>query len=173
LPVLPPPTGSFADKVIYFQCYPPTKPYHDGSDEKAREFWQTLTASIPAFLHDIETSPFPEEFRDGRFFVKRFHHPEIIELISDASPVAPLGGLLLKWASQRGGQVEGPAAELFEGLKVWNEGSLRDYSSSARHFGHQLGRLQDLPGYGEHIRRGVRYVGKARWRQRIWTITAT
>ena len=175
LPVLPPPTGSFADKIIYLRCYPPEKPYHDGTEEAAKEFWQRLVGAIPAFLHDVENTPIPDQLRASRFYVKEFHHPDIVELISGAAPVAPLGELITKWLSDIGHAVEGSASEIFEQLRSWYkeryDANLTGYSKSARHFGHQLSALREFPGWRERIAPGHRYVGPHRWKQTIWKIT--
>src|SRR4029077_2928551 len=61
LPVLPPPTGSFADKIIYLKCYSPEKPYHDGTEQAGKEFWHRLVGAIPAFLRDLENTPIPDQ----------------------------------------------------------------------------------------------------------------
>jgi hypothetical protein len=165
--VLPPLSQDFADKIIYLKCYQPLEPYHDGSDEHSREFWNQLVAAIPAFLHKIETLPLPDEFRKCRFYVKEFHHPEIVELISGASPVASLGELITKWLTDIAHDVEGPASDLFEQLKHWyrdhyDEKTLSGYSSGSSHFGHQLRALSELPGWSKRIFRSDRRVGEHR-----------
>jgi hypothetical protein len=87
------PTDSFTDKIIYLRCYKPLESYHDGSAKASKAFWQRLKESIPAFLYKIENNEFPAEYRESRFFVKEFHHPDVVSLIASNSPVAPLGEL--------------------------------------------------------------------------------
>ena len=67
--VLPPPTGSFADKIIYLQCYAPVEPYHDGSAEERKAFWERLMGALPAFLWEVDNLELPEEMRDGHDFL--------------------------------------------------------------------------------------------------------
>ena len=169
--VLPPPTDSFADKIIYLKCFPPATPYHDGSEEAARAFWQRLMAAVPAFLDEVETTHIPEQLRSSRFYVREFHHPAVIELITDASPVAPLGELLGSWVSEMGEPVTGFAGEIFEQLSSWvGTNRINRYSKSAGHFGHQLSRLREFPRWSNRIRRVDRRIGANRQRQSLWEI---
>jgi len=176
LAVLPPLSDDFADKIIYLKCYPPTNQYHDGSTEGAREFWQRLLGAIPAFLYQIETLPLPEQYRKSRFYVREFHHPDIVELIAGASPVGPLGELITRWLSETGGEIEGATSEIYEGLRAWYSqalsGKLTDYSKSPGAFVHQLRRLSELPGWEERIRRSERRIGENRQRQTVYKITS-
>ena len=169
------PLVPFADKIIYLKCYSPEKPYHDGTEQAGKEFWHRLVGAIPAFLRDLENTPIPDQLRASRFYVKEFHHPEIVELISDAAPVAPLGELIAKWLADIDRAIEGSASEIFEQLRSWYKErydvNVTGYSKSARHFGHQLSALRELPGWRERIARGDRYVGAHRWKQTIWKIT--
>ena len=174
LAVLPPLSDDFADKIIYLKCYPPVKAYHDGSTEGAREFWQRLLGAIPAFLYEIENTPLPEQYRKSRFYVREFHHPDVIELMAGASPVGPLGELITRWLGEISGEVEGPASEIYEKLRGWYSrelsGKLMDYSKSAVAFSHQLRRLSELPGWGERIIKGERRIGNKQ-KQTIYKIT--
>jgi len=166
--VLPPPTDSFIDKVIYLKCYAPAEPYHDGSAAGRSAFWQRLMEALPAFLWEVDNLELPEEMRDSRFFVKAWHHPRIVELIEDASPVASLGELLASVIEkQRGGTpLEGTAVEIYKEL-----GSvLSGISNNAAHFGHQLERLGKLEGWKDCISRSDRRIGPNKQRQTLWKI---
>ena len=173
--VLPMPMDSFADKIIYLKCYKPLEPYHDGSAKASKAYWQKLVKSIPAFLHKIENTQLPDEYRDSRFFVKEFHHPDVVSLIAGSSPVAPLGELIIRFLLQRGGKIEGSVAEIFEELKEWNKEKrgLADYSSSAAHFGHQLYSLSELPSWKNSMIRSTRRVGGREKNQMevVWSIS--
>ena len=173
--VLPMPTDSLADKIIYLRCYKPLKPYHNGSAKASKAYWQELIKSIPAFLHKIETTQLPDEYRDSRFFVKEFHHPDVVSLIAGSSPVAPLGELIIRFLLQRGGAIEGSVAEIFEELKEWNKEKrgLADYSSSAAHFGHPLYSLSELPSWKNRMIRSTRRVGGREKNQMevVWSIS--
>ena len=171
--VLPPPTDSFFDKIIYLQCYAPAAPYHDGSEEARKAFWQRLVDALPAFLYELENLELPKSCRASRFFVKEFHHPRVVELITTTSPVSSLGELFISLIKKNDGEpIEGTAAEIYS--KLWSsEGLLlKGYSRSAAHLGHQLARLQKLPGWENQITRTERRIPPSRWHQTIWKISA-
>ena len=112
--VLPPLDDSFSDKIIYLRCYPPPRPFHDGTEDGRREFWKQLVSAIPAFIHEVESIEIPERYLgSSRFYVREFHHPHVVELINDADPVAPLGEFIDEWMTSESLQVvEGSAAEI-------------------------------------------------------------
>ena len=112
--VLPPPADSFFDKIIYLQCYAPATPYHDGSEDARKAFWQRLVDALPAFLYELENLELPHKLRASRFFVKEFHHPHIVDLIASGSPVASLGDLLLSVIKNNDGEpLQGTASEIY------------------------------------------------------------
>ena len=152
--VLPPLDESFSDKIIYLRCYPPQHPFHDGTEDARREFWQRLVSAIPAFIHELESVAIPDRYLgSSRFYVREFHHPGVIELISGADPVAPLGELIHDWMSDEGlREVENTASGILDQLTMWaTESRIRQYTKSARHFGHQISRLKSLPGWDARI----------------------
>jgi hypothetical protein len=175
LAVLPPLSEDFADKIIFLKCYPPPEPYHSGSEDERRAFWERLMEGIPGFIHEVENMSFPAEFRKSRFFVREFHHPHILELMADAAPVAAIGELILKWLGGLGGQTEGSAMEIFENLRTWYQDAydtknFSTYSSSPTHFSHQLRKLKDLPEWGQRISKGERFFGPHRQKQTVWKV---
>ena len=149
--VLPPVDESFGDKIIYLKCYPPADPFHDGSEGGRTAFWKSLTDAIPAFLEIVDSYELPVERRGSRFFVREFHHPEVLEAINGAASETPLGELIDEFLRIRKEPLEVTASTLFEMLKSTNTGSISAYSRSVRHFGHQLSRLSKLPRWKERI----------------------
>ena len=138
--VLPPIDESFGDKIIYLKCYPSELPFHDGSEDGRVKFWNSLIDSIPAFLEVVDSYELPEDRRGARFYVREFHHPEVMEAINGAAPESPLGELIDQWLIERKelDPVEATASRLFEMLKDSNGSNLLAYTKSVRHFGHQL-----------------------------------
>jgi Family of unknown function (DUF5906) len=174
--ILPSPTDNFKDKIIYLKCYQPLEPYHDGTEEAGQEFWENLVAAVPAFLHQIETTPTPERYRASRFYVKDFQHPAVVELIANAQPVARLGELIDRWLENVGQAVEGSASEILEQLRSWykehQEANLTGYSKDAAHFGRQLSELSELPIWAGRIAKvGDRRVGPNKSHKTIWRIS--
>ena len=174
--VLPPLDESFFDKIIYLRCYPPQHPFHDGTEDARREFWERLVSAIPAFIHELELVAIPDRYLgSSRFYVREFHHPLVIELVAGADPVAPLGELILSWMSGESlPMVEGTSAEILDQLINWaGENRVRQFTKSARHFGHQLSRLKNLPGWGDRVSASPVRIGGRERNQRVnrWEIT--
>jgi hypothetical protein len=168
--VLLPPTDSFFDKIIYLQCYAPLEPYHNGSKEGRRAWRQRLMEALPAFLWEVDNFELPEEMRSSRFGVKEFHHPRIVELIEEASPVAPLGELLVSMIEKQreGKPLEGTAVDIYGELGP----ALKGISNNVGHFGYQLKRLMKLEGWKDCVSREEIRVGPNRQKQTIWKIVA-
>jgi hypothetical protein len=125
--------------------------------------------ALPAFLWEIDNFEMPEELRDSRFFVKAWHHPRVVELIEDASPVAPLGELLASEIEKRGGKpLEGTATEIYKELGP----VLSGIASSAAHFAHMVKRLQKLEGWKNYVTDDEVRIGPNRMKQTKWTIVA-
>lgn len=173
--VLPPPDESFGDKIIYLKCYPPARPFHDGSDEGRARFWESLTGALPAFLDDVDSFEAPEDRRASRFYVREFHHPDVLEAINGASPEGPLGELIDQWLSDRREvePIEKEASELFQMLRDANPYTLSGYTKSPRHLGHQLSRLSRLPRWKGRIEKRPRRIGGREMNQQVnfWRIT--
>ncbi|MEI6071347.1 MAG: hypothetical protein WCS31_06120 [Verrucomicrobiae bacterium] len=160
--VLPPVDETFGGKIIYLMCHEPPEPFSDGTDAGRAEFWDRLTAAIPAFLASVDSCEIPEDRRDSRFYVKEFHHPEVLEAINGAAPEAPLGELIDRWAAAAHPTepFEARAADILEQLGEWaTPAHVRLFTKSARHFGHQLSRLSRLPQWAGRIERVTRRVG--------------
>jgi len=153
--VLPPVDESFGDKIIYLRCYPPAKPFSDGSEEGRQAFWNKLIEAVPAFLASVDSCDIPEDRRGSRFYVREFHHPEVLEAINGAAAEAPLGELIDRWLESRvdDSEVEARSADLLESLSNFTggPGKIRMFTQSARHLGHQLSRLSRLPQWQGRI----------------------
>lgn len=157
--VLPPPDDSFGDKISYLKCYPPAEPFHDGTDEGRAAFWQSLVDAIPAFLYKVDTLEPSEEFRSSRFFVREFHHPDILEAIFANAQESPLAEFIDEWIEADGTQ-EGTASELLRDLTEWSDISrVRMFTQSVRHFGFQLGRIAKLPHWKGRINKDPVRIG--------------
>ena len=174
--VLPPPDESFGDKIIYLKCYPPSKPFHDGSDEGRGLFWKRLNDSIAAFLDDVDSYEIPEARRASRFAIREFHHPDVLDAIQGAASESPLGELIDNYLENNSEKspIEDMASNLFEILKESKCGNISAYSTSVRHFGHQLSRLSKLPRWKGRIEKIPRRIGDRSKNQLVnyWRLTA-
>ena len=115
LMVLPPMDDSLMDKLMLFQArradIPPTD---DNEDRKA--YWDALTAELPAFIHYLLAMEIDPARKAGRFGVRCFNHPTILQSIFEIAPefrlqelidhelFAPLGLTASTW--------EGPTSDL-------------------------------------------------------------
>jgi len=160
--VLPPVDETFGGKISYLMCHEPPNPLSDGSDEGRAAFWKKLVEAMPSFLAAVDSCDIPESRRDSRFYVKEFHHPEVLAAINGAAPEAPLGELIDRWIGDNGNTtpLEARSSEILEKLNAWSTPShVRLFTKSARHFGHQLSRLSRLPQWTGRIEKVTRRVG--------------
>ena len=90
LQVLPPMDDSLEDKLIMFKCTGFDMPMPTGSPDERAAFWCALVAEIPALLYDLTQWEIPAHLRSERFGVKHYHHPEIMQALTDLSPEGKL-----------------------------------------------------------------------------------
>ena len=70
------------------------------------------------FLHAVEHFEVPPLIMGDRFGVKEFHHPALVELITDLSPVTPFGELIQEWTEEwTEDERSGPALNLYGQLR--------------------------------------------------------
>lgn len=173
---LPAIDASFADKIIYLQCYSPPAPFFDEGRPGARaDFAAKLADELPAFLASVDAFEIPAELRKSRFGVREFHHPQILDLIESSSPLVPVAEVLESWISSwelTTPCVEHPSVALYGILDTRLDGRLRLISSGPKHLGHQLSRLAAAEGWrGRIIRRERRIGGRERNQlQTVWEI---
>ena len=100
--MLPPMDDSMIDKIIVFLAQRADIPNTTDSAER-KAYRAALTAELPALVHYLLAMEIPEEIRGGRFGVLDYHHPEILQTISDLAPENKLKELV-------DGELFGPAA---------------------------------------------------------------
>jgi hypothetical protein len=80
LSVVPPLDGSILDKIFLFRC----SPANVGEDRKA--IWAKVMAEIPVIRGWLLALPaVPKDQRDNRFGVRAWHHPALMEELSNLS----------------------------------------------------------------------------------------
>jgi hypothetical protein len=84
--VLPPIDDSIADKLMILRASKKALPMPTNTTALRDKFWAALMAQIPAMLVDLVTMEIPAELRCERYGVKHFHHPHILEMLSDLAP---------------------------------------------------------------------------------------
>jgi hypothetical protein len=86
LMVLPPIDDDIADKLLILKCNAPSPwPMPMGTHEEKGAFFQAVLKELPAFIHDMLNIEIPGEYQ-GRFGVRHYHHPEVVESLLQISP---------------------------------------------------------------------------------------
>ena len=94
LNMLPPLDDSIRDKIMLFKVAQTTMPMESHTPSGRKQFWKTLMDELPGFLWFVENYEIPEPMRDDRFAVKAYHHPDIVEALSEMSPESQLDELI-------------------------------------------------------------------------------
>lgn len=158
---------AFGDKIIYLRCYAPPAPFYDPSSPTGREdFARAIREELPAFLADVDAYQIPEGMAKGRFGQKEFHHPAILDLLTNGSHLIPLSEILESWldgweADESERTITTTA--LYEALGD----RLRGVASSAIHLSRELGRLAATSGWSGRLSREHHRIANNQ-RQTVW-----
>lgn len=85
LMVLPPMDDDIDDKIMLLKAYKGRFPMPVSTEAEKRAFWERLMAELPCFIATLLASDFGENEK-GRFGVSPFHHPHIMQELSDVGP---------------------------------------------------------------------------------------
>ena len=94
LMVLPPFDEGIEDKIILLKAFRQPMPMPTDTPEEKTRFWKTLLGEIPAFLAFLEEWKIPEHLKSNRFGIKTYHHPELLEKVSELAPESRLLALI-------------------------------------------------------------------------------
>ncbi|MEM7478380.1 MAG: hypothetical protein AAF483_25640, partial [Planctomycetota bacterium] len=96
LQILPPFDDNIEDKIILLRASRFEMPMETHTTKLRKMFWKQLVSEIPAFLHWlIHDYQIPLQCgQDRRFVVKTWHHPELLQALSDLAPEARLLDLI-------------------------------------------------------------------------------
>lgn len=84
--VLPPLDDDIHDKMLICKCVAPAPwPMPFSSRLEKDAFFQQVKSELPAFIHHLLDQDIPEDYR-GRFGVRHYHHPEVVESLLQISP---------------------------------------------------------------------------------------
>ncbi len=168
---LPALDGSFADKIIYLHCYPPTAPFFDETPSGRPDFEALLQAELPGFLHTVDNYKIPVELRKARFGVIEWHHPYITDLLESNNPLNPISDVLTAWMER---WMEGSTAfcvrpmteqtisavDLHRALDIeMGPGRFARISSNPGRLGHQLAELAVHPRWRGILSRQAQRIG--------------
>lgn len=96
LMVLPPLTHDIHDKIMLFKTSRVEMPHSTTTDEDKSKFRSIINEQIPAFIDFLVNYEIPEELKAGRYGVKYYHHPDIVEAIDSLSPEQKLLRLIYR-----------------------------------------------------------------------------
>jgi energy-coupling factor transporter ATP-binding protein EcfA2 len=108
---LPPMDDSILDKVILFQCGKA-----ELGEDRAKN-WKKFTKEIPALLFALEQITIPKGLRCTRYGVKSWHHPRLLEILTDMSPEQRLLNLIDEVIDFREGPWTGTSIALEKELR--------------------------------------------------------
>jgi hypothetical protein len=170
--------ASFADKIIYLKCFPPAVPFYCESKDGAREaFARAIAQELPAFLHHVDSYQIPQELVKGRFGIREWHHPQILDSLETASPLQPIIEVIHEWIKERFDDNENSktitSKGLYDELSKRNNGkALQGICGSPHVLGRQLSSISESPSWSELVSRETRRInGSNRQKQTVWTIT--
>lgn len=85
--VLPPIDDDIADKMLICKCVAPSPwPMPMQTHEEKVAFFRQVQSELPAFIHQlIHEMEIPDDYR-GRFGVRHYHHPDVVESLMSISP---------------------------------------------------------------------------------------
>ena len=95
LMVLPPIDEGLQDKLMLFRCEKRSMPMPTITIEQRKAFAQVIHKELPAFCDYLKNWSIPEELVAGRFGVKEYHHPKIVETLNRLNPEHVLLELLI------------------------------------------------------------------------------
>lgn len=171
--ILPSLDENNADKIIYLKVYPPPVPFPTSSENEYPLFYKSLVDSVPAFVKSIDETECPEELRKGRFGVREFHHPDILELINSHNPNSEFAEHLESWIDSwmpaNKTECSLVAGDLYEALCNHRWGVFRGICKSPRHLGHLMRKISTCPGWKgrilkESVRKGVNRSELTAWK---------
>ena len=92
--VLPPIADDIDDKIMLFKVGKQPMPMPTETPEQRDVFWKALIAELPAFVHFLFQYEIPKELCVGRFGVKHYHHPDILQALTETAPEGRLLNLI-------------------------------------------------------------------------------
>ena len=85
LVMLPPLEDSIEDKILLLKVSRAQMPMESNSPQKKKDFWNALCAELPGFVHFLDNYEIQEKYKDSRFGLKAFQHPDLVEVLKEMS----------------------------------------------------------------------------------------
>lgn len=139
--MVPPLEDSVKGKFSLFMCGKTT-----GLEADTQKNWKRFEPELPAIAHYVDSFNIPKPWRDSRFGVVAYHHPKLLEVISQISQETLLLEIIdsaLDWPTD-GSPWKGTASDLEAALRRTSYGgqaaAILPWSSAC---GSLLGKLKD------------------------------
>jgi hypothetical protein len=84
--VLPPLDDDVKDKLMLFKVYQRPMPMPTRTTEEQAAFMRNLESELPAFVHYLLNYEIPVQLQEPRFGIATYHHPELVQLLSETAP---------------------------------------------------------------------------------------
>ena len=81
--MLPPLEESIEDKIMLLKVGKAKMPMNSDCPRSRVDFWKGLRAEIPGFIHFVEKYEIPEEYKESRFGIRAFQHPDLVEILTE------------------------------------------------------------------------------------------
>jgi len=81
--MLPPLEESIEDKIMLLKVGVAVMPMDSDSPRGRVDFWDGLRAEIPGFIQFVEKYEIPKEYKESRFGIRAFQHPELVEILTE------------------------------------------------------------------------------------------
>jgi hypothetical protein len=139
--VLPPIDESLGDKIFLFLCEIQPMPMPTVEPQDRKIFAQTIANEIPAFCDFLVKFKIPPSLKDGRFGVRHYHHPRILEILAEMSPETRLSELIDGNFASLGDTWVASSGEIENVLRGCNSRELDRFCHSTVSLGIYLSRL--------------------------------
>jgi hypothetical protein len=94
LMILPPLDESLLDKLILFKTSQATLPNPTQTKDGYKQCMDSLTAGLPAFVAFLQAWDIPDELKSGRYGVREYHHPELVQALNGLAPETKLAEII-------------------------------------------------------------------------------
>ena len=141
------------DKLILLRCHP-IRDLPGGGAEERRAFLARVQAALPAFAGQLDALVVPKEFRNGRFGVAAFQHPDLLAMAGVKGVLGDLVRMLNHLVTETGAPValRGTARELHTRLEKGFGKLYADQFADPKSLGKAFMEIRrDVPGWAERL----------------------
>ncbi len=158
LMILPPLDESLSDKLILFKADRATLPCETCAPEDYKRCLTMLVDGLPAFAAFLQAWQIPDELRSGRYGVREYHHPDLVQALNALAPESKLAEIIdaIMFKTDGGAAAwKGRAAELERKLRSDDEygaevGRLLSFNTACGVYLSRLGKKNGCRYHSDH-----------------------